>query len=78
MISVNEAAWDRFIRADLGVSLVLIALLAFPAYSIAWFLVLAAAAVLIVTALVGYCPLYQVIGVRTCRVSPVKRGMRRH
>ncbi len=60
----NMATVDRLIRA------LIITPLAVVAYLVGWtsfggIVLLAVAAVMLVTALVGFCPLYAVLGLRT-------------
>ncbi len=60
-MQLNEGVIDRAIRIALGFGLIA---LVFFGPKTAWFGVLGL--VLLVTGLVGFCPLYRVIGVRTC------------
>ena len=63
----NVGTADRLIRIILG--LVLIVLPFISAWSTLGTIVSAVfGAVLVVTALVRFCPLYRLIGVRTCKV----------
>lgn len=65
--SVNVGSADRLIRILLG--LVLIALPFMSGWGTLGTIVSAViGAVLVVTALVRFCPLYRLIGVRTCKV----------
>jgi uncharacterized membrane protein len=60
----NMANWDRIVRAVLGA--VLVALMLTGAVTGTWGWVLAVAgAVLLVTAALGFCPLYTLFGIRT-------------
>ena len=69
----NIGSADRIVRIILGLTLILIpfvsglALFANP--FLQWGAVLVGA-VLIVTALVRFCPLYAILGLSTCKVSP--------
>ncbi|HMS96319.1 MAG: DUF2892 domain-containing protein [Tabrizicola sp.] len=64
----NEGNADRVLRALLGV----LALLG--AFAFGWFsgwMVWAAAAVgviMLVTAAIGFCPLYRLVGINTCKI----------
>ena len=60
----NENNTDRAVRAGLGAVLVALALWAGLA-SIAGILLLVLAAVLLVTAAAGFCPLYYALGIST-------------
>ena len=67
----NVGTPDRIIRVVAGVALALVVLFAgIPLFaSTVWFWIgLAVSAILIVTALAGFCPLYTVLGVSTCKV----------
>jgi hypothetical protein len=62
----NEAVWDRMIRVALGIGLLS---LVFVGPKTPWGYV---GIVPLLTGLLGYCPLYQVVGLSTCPV-PTKR-----
>ena len=59
-MTVNEAGWDRVIRIVLG-----IVLLTLYFTGSAGILALIIGVVALVTGLIGYCPLYKVIGFST-------------
>lgn len=66
----NVGIPDRIIRIAAGVALALVVLFSgLPLFASAvWFWIgLAVSAILIVTAVAGFCPLYTVLGVSTCR-----------
>lgn len=63
----NEGTADRAIRVVLGVAAIAGALLV-GASSVAGIVLFVVAGVLLVTAAVGFCPLYRVFGISTCRV----------
>lgn len=69
MFTTNEGAWDRGLRALVGVGLVATLLLTeiFTGglATAAWVV----AAIMIVTAATGFCGLYAVFGVKTCRTK---------
>ncbi|MEZ5931725.1 MAG: DUF2892 domain-containing protein [Alphaproteobacteria bacterium] len=66
-MSANVGSADRLIRIIVG--LVLIVLPLASGWSmLSTIISLIVGAVLIVTALVRFCPLYRLIGVRTCKV----------
>ncbi len=56
----NVGAVDRIARLVIGVGLVVAAVIG------AQFWLAAVASVLIVTALISFCPLYHLVGIRTC------------
>ncbi len=60
----NEAIWDRAARVVLG--LVVLSLV-FVGPQTWWGLL---GLVPLLTGLVGYCPLYQLVGLNTCPVAP--------
>lgn len=66
-MSVNVGSLDRIIRAVLG--LVLLALpFAFGPFSMLWTVVsIALGALMLGVAAMRFCPLYSLIGIRTCR-----------
>jgi hypothetical protein len=63
-MKTNEAIWDRAIRVVLGVGLLS---LAFSGPQTPWGYI---GILPLVTGLAGYCPLYQLLGLSTCPVSP--------
>jgi hypothetical protein len=63
-MKTNEAIWDRAIRVVLGVGLLS---LAFVGPQTPWGYI---GILPLVTGLAGYCPLYQLLGLSTCPVSP--------
>ena len=67
-LTSNEASLDRIIRAVLGLALAAVAVVGSvgaPLLYVVWLL----AAIALVTAVVGFCPLYAVLGVRTNKSS---------
>lgn len=70
-MKMNVGNIDRFVRALLGIALLISPLLNIPAiWSNATFayVSMAVGLVLAVTALIGVCPLYRLIGISTCRL----------
>lgn len=67
----NESTWDRVLRLAVAVVAVAVALVV-GAGSAGGIVLLVVGAVLLVTAAVGFCPLYRVLGLSTC---PVPKGM---
>ncbi|MCS6841479.1 MAG: DUF2892 domain-containing protein [Roseiflexus sp.] len=72
MFAKNEGPIDRGVRAVLGLA----ALVAtFTLLNGIWQIVAGVVAfMLLVTAAVGVCPLYSVLGINTCPVKPGTRG----
>lgn len=68
MIKSNISQGDKLVRLTLGVSLTLIA------YFTGFYWLFIIAALLIITALINYCPLYPVFGLKTKKThtSPFK------
>lgn len=62
----NESMIDRVVRAVLGVALVSIGLVVGGVAATVMYIV---AAILIVTAAIGFCPLYALLGIDTCKMS---------
>ncbi|RMG87691.1 MAG: DUF2892 domain-containing protein [Chloroflexi bacterium] len=63
MLARNEGNIDRIIRLVLGIVLLVVALTSF---STLWWLAIVGA-ILVVTGLVGFCPLYRLLGIKTCQ-----------
>lgn len=62
--SANESTLDRVVRVGIGV--VLLSLVFIGPHTL-WGLV---GLVPLLTGIFGFCPLYRLLGVSTCRVSP--------
>lgn len=60
----NEGTIDRIIRAVVGVA-ALVGAFAIGSGSVAFVLLLVVGAILLVTAAVGFCPLYRMLGIST-------------
>lgn len=58
---INEGAWDRILRVIFGLAIISLVFIG-PQTPWAWFGV-----VPLVTGLVGFCPAYALLGIRTCR-----------
>ncbi len=63
----NEGTADRAIRVVLGIAAIVGAVLV-GASSVLGIVLFVAAGILLVTAATGFCPLYRVFGISTCRV----------
>lgn len=64
----NESQIDRVIRVGIAVVAVVVAIFVGPA-SVVGIVLFVVAAVMLVTAAVGFCPLYRVFGISTCSVE---------
>lgn len=62
----NESNQDRGIRAVVGIIALLIGLFAVGGFLRA--LLIIVGLVLVITAAVGFCPLYRLLGTNTCKV----------
>ncbi len=65
-MKANESSVDRIIRGILGVVLLLVAFLAVPAGALQIVLAIIGV-VLLLTGIVGFCPLYRILGLSTKR-----------
>jgi hypothetical protein len=61
-MTINEAGWDRVVRVLVG--LALLAFLIFDRSPYRWFGLIGLAPLL--TGIIGWCPGYTLLGVRTC------------
>jgi uncharacterized membrane protein len=66
-MQTNVGTTDRIIRAIAGIA-ALIGALALGIGTVGGILLLVVGAILAVTAAVGFCPLYRVLGMNTCPV----------
>jgi hypothetical protein len=66
-MTTNESTADRLVRVALAVAAVVGAVVV-GAGSVLGIVLLVVAGVLLVTAATGFCPLYRVLGISTCRV----------
>jgi hypothetical protein len=66
MFAVNEGMLDRAIRMAIGIALVALAEVGMIG---AWGWI---GIVPLVTGLVGTCPLYRLLGIRTCTIKPAE------
>lgn len=69
----NESTADRAVRAGAGVALAAAAVWAGPGTGLGIVLIVVAA-VLLVTAAVGFCPLYHLLGIATTRPAGSRHG----
>jgi hypothetical protein len=67
---MNEGTLDRAIRVVIGIALISIVFVGPQSY---WGLI---GLVPLATGLVGFCPLYRIVGLSTCRVAERKVGVR--
>ena len=64
----NESGLDRGLRAAAGVILA-IAAVAVGGGSVLGIVLVVLAAILLVTAAVGFCPIYRILGIRTAKIT---------
>lgn len=70
-MNTNVGSTDKMVRIGLAVAAAVLAFVV-GAGSVGGIVLLVAAAVLGVTALVGFCPLYRLFGINTCKVPSAK------
>jgi len=69
-MTANVGSIDRILRVVVGIALIAAALGLFgPAYQSVWGWI---GVVPLVTALMGWCPLYSVLGIRTCKAAAAR------
>jgi uncharacterized membrane protein HdeD (DUF308 family) len=72
---INEAGWDRVVRVVLG--LVLLGLYFFGVVAgTAGIVVLVVGALALLTGLVGFCPMYRLLNIRTNKAGAKKAAAR--
>lgn len=62
----NIANWDRLVRVVVGLVLVSLVFVG-PQSPFGWL-----GLILVITGIVGFCPLYRIAGVSSCRVAGLK------
>lgn len=67
----NMASWDRWLRALVVAPVAVVAALYLGAGTVGGVMLFAVAAVMLVTAAVGFCPLYRLLAIST--LHPRKR-----
>lgn len=67
-MSVNEGTIDRVIRAVAGIVLLVLGILLLQGAG--QIVAVVIGAVLMVTALIGFCPAYRIFGINTCATKP--------
>jgi hypothetical protein len=67
-MKANVGTVDRIVRAVVGLA-ALLGAVAIGSGSVAFVLLMVVGAILLVTAAVGFCPLYRVLGIATCPVA---------
>lgn len=65
-MKTNESNVDRIIRFIIAIAALIAALATSGALSIVLWVV---SAIMLITALIGFCPLYRVFGISTCKVK---------
>ncbi|MGA9659869.1 MAG: DUF2892 domain-containing protein [Asticcacaulis sp.] len=63
MFRVNEANWDRIIRVVVGLGIISLAFIG-PKTPWAYLGLLP-----LITGIIGFCPAYALLGIRTCRIK---------
>ncbi len=70
-MTTNESSIDRIIRLVVGI-VALVAAFAVGLGSLGGIILAVVGVVMLVTAAVGFCPLYRVFGLSTCKVPAAK------
>ena len=70
-MTTNESSVDRIIRLVVGI-VALVAAFAVGLGSLGGIILAVVGVVMLVTAAVGFCPLYRLFGVNTCKVPSAK------
>ncbi|MEI2641750.1 MAG: DUF2892 domain-containing protein [Candidatus Nanopelagicales bacterium] len=70
-MTTNESSVDRIIRLVVGI-VALVAAFAVGLGSLGGIILAVVGVVMLVTAAVGFCPLYRVFGLSTCKVPAAK------
>ena len=71
-MTTNVGTWDRFVRLIVGIALIVAPLINFMGMggsSTLAYVLMAVGAILIVTAAVGFCPLYRIFGMSTSHTA---------
>ena len=66
MFKKNEGAVDRIIRAIAGIVILIIGIYEFKSLAVLGIILIIVGAVLIITAITGFCLLYTLLGISTC------------
>ena len=66
MFKKNESAVDRIIRAIAGIVILLIGIYEVKSLAVLGIILIIVGAVLIITAITGFCLLYTLLGISTC------------
>lgn len=69
-MKTNEGSLDRIARVVIAVAAAITALATGGALGIVLWVV---AAIMVVTAASGFCPMYRVVGINTCKIAPAKK-----
>jgi uncharacterized membrane protein len=72
-MTTNESTTDRVLRVALGAAAA-VAGVVVGAGSTVGIVLLVVAGILLLTAATGFCPLYRVLGISTCRVPAARPG----
>ncbi|MDA8401808.1 MAG: DUF2892 domain-containing protein [Deltaproteobacteria bacterium] len=66
MFKKNESAVDRIIRAIAGIVILVIGIYEVKSLAVLGIILIIVGAVLIITAITGFCLLYTLLGISTC------------
>jgi mannose/fructose/N-acetylgalactosamine-specific phosphotransferase system component IID len=71
MFEVNEGVLDRIIRGIVGVALIIISILLLE--STLKIVIIVIGVIVLVTGLSGFCGLYKILGINTCKIKSNKK-----
>jgi len=71
MFEVNEGVLDRIIRGIIGVALIIISILLLEGTLKIVLIVIGV--IVLVTGLSGFCGLYKILGINTCKIKSNKK-----
>jgi hypothetical protein len=65
-MTTNESGLDRLVRVVIAIAAIAGGIVVGTG-TVMWWVLFAVAAIMLITAATGFCPLYRVFGVSTCR-----------
>ncbi|MHB8059441.1 MAG: YgaP family membrane protein [Gaiellaceae bacterium] len=74
MMRTNMGSIDRVLRSFVVAPVAIVVAIVVGAGSVLGIVLLALAAVMLVTSAVGFCPLYKALGLNTCSRNGARRG----
>lgn len=71
-MTANVGRWDRLVRFIVGIALILAPLgnlMGLGSNTTVAYVLIAIGAVLVLTSIIKFCPLYRILGMSTCRLN---------